>query len=92
MDNQGSQATPRTRWRNIIGYSMGNGALSLTLNGIYTYAMLYYTQARGLSFAKAGVAFAVASLWDAIVDPAIGHISDNTRTRWGRRHPYILFG
>jgi len=71
---------------------MGHGALSLTLNGIYTYAMLYYTQARGLPFAKAGVAFAIASLWDAIFDPAIGHISDNTRTRWGRRHPYILVG
>ena len=92
MDNQSSQATPRALWRHIIGYSMGHGALALTLNGIYTYAMLYYTQARGLPFAQAGVAFSVASLWDAVFDPALGHISDNTRTRWGRRHPFILGG
>jgi len=91
-EEQASQATPRVPWRRIIGYAMGHGAPSLTLNGIYTYAMLYYTQARGLPFSVAGVAFAVASFWDAIVDPAIGHVSDNTRSRWGRRHPYILVG
>lgn len=31
-------------------------------------------------------------LWDGIIDPVMGWISDNTRTRWGRRRPYILVG
>ena len=31
-------------------------------------------------------------LWDAVSDPIMGHISDNTRSRHGRRHPYILGG
>lgn len=71
---------------------MGEGASSLTMNGIAGFAMLYYTQALGLPFAQAGIAFSVASFWDAVVDPAIGHLSDNTHTRWGRRQPYILIG
>lgn len=82
----------RTRGGEIIGYALGEGATSLTMNGISAFAMLYYTQALGLPFAQAGVAFAVASIWDALVDPAIGHLSDNTHTRWGRRQPYIFLG
>ncbi|MBS0661716.1 MAG: MFS transporter [Verrucomicrobia bacterium] len=82
----------RVRGGEIIGYASGEGATSLAMNGVAAFAMLYYTQALGLPFAQAGIAFAVASLWDAIVDPAIGHLSDNTHSRWGRRHPYILVG
>jgi GPH family glycoside/pentoside/hexuronide:cation symporter len=83
---------PKTRGREILGYSLGEGGTSLTMNGIAAFAMLYYTQALGLPYAQAGFAFAVASIWDALVDPAIGHLSDNTHTRWGRRQPYILAG
>ena len=82
----------KTRWKDIIGYTLGEGATSLTMNGISGFAMLYYTQALGLSFSLAGIAFAVSSIWDALVDPAIGHLSDNTHSRWGRRQPYILLG
>jgi len=78
--------------REVYGYALGEGATSLTMNGIAAFAMLYYTQALGLPFSQAGFAFAIASIWDALVDPAIGHLSDNTHTRWGRRQPYILLG
>jgi GPH family glycoside/pentoside/hexuronide:cation symporter len=39
-----------------------------------------------------GLVFAFGRLFDAITDPLIGNISDNTRSRWGRRRPYILVG
>jgi glycoside/pentoside/hexuronide:cation symporter, GPH family len=82
----------KTRTRDIIGYSLGEGASSLTFNGISAFFMLYYTQALGLPYAKAAMAIAVSSLWDAIVDPLVGHLSDNTQSRWGRRQPYIMVG
>jgi len=82
----------KTRTRDIIGYALGEGAASLTFNGISAYFMLYYTQALGLPFAQAALAIAVSSLWDAFVDPLVGNLSDHTRSRWGRRQPYLLVG
>jgi len=87
-----SELRTKTRTRDIVGYSLGEGTTSLTFNGISAYFMLYYTQALGLPYAEASLAFAVSSLWDALVDPLIGHLSDNTHSRWGRRIPYILVG
>lgn len=46
----------------------------------------------GLSAFWLGAILIVPRLWDAFSDPIIGHLSDNTRTRWGRRRPYLLFG
>ncbi|MET0388799.1 MAG: MFS transporter, partial [Polyangiales bacterium] len=46
----------------------------------------------GLSAFWLGVILIIPRLWDAVVDPVIGHLSDNTRTRWGRRRPYLLIG
>ncbi len=39
-----------------------------------------------------GLLGSIPRLFDAFIDPVIGHISDNTRTRWGRRRPLIFWG
>jgi len=46
----------------------------------------------GLSAFWLGFILIIPRLWDALSDPIIGHISDNTRTRWGRRRPFLLVG
>jgi glycoside/pentoside/hexuronide:cation symporter, GPH family len=46
----------------------------------------------GLSAFWLGVILVIPRLSDAIADPVIGHLSDNTRTRWGRRRPFLLLG
>ena len=46
----------------------------------------------GLSAFWLGVILIIPRLSDAVVDPLIGHLSDNTRTRWGRRRPFLLIG
>ncbi|HDD55775.1 MAG TPA: MFS transporter, partial [Chloroflexi bacterium] len=42
--------------------------------------------------AVAAIPIGVGKVWDFINDPIFGYISDRTRTRWGRRRPYLLFG
>lgn len=62
------------------------------MNSIFGFAMLYYTRALGLPPAYAGWAGLAATIFDAVSDPIMGHISDNTRSRFGKRHPYMFFG
>lgn len=76
----------------MIGYSMGDIANSLVLCSLAAFAMLFYTKALGLNPVWAGIIMASSTCWDAISDPIMGHISDNTRSKYGRRHPYMLVG
>jgi glycoside/pentoside/hexuronide:cation symporter, GPH family len=46
----------------------------------------------GMSPAHIGWVFLIFRLWDAVTDPFMGWISDNTRSRWGRRRPYVFIG
>lgn len=51
-----------------------------------------FNMALGVSPAKMAMALVVFRLWDAITDPLVGNISDNFRSRWGRRKPFIVVG
>lgn len=78
-------------FRDILAYVTGDGVNSLVVNSM-GFAMLYYTEALRLDHALAGLVISVAVFWNAVTEPVMGHISDNTRSRFGRRHPYMLFG
>lgn len=54
--------------------------------------MLYYTQVLGLSAKLAGLVLSIALVWNGLVDPIMGHLTDNMRSRFGRYHPYMLLG
>lgn len=76
----------------VVGYglgSLGTGIYS-TVPGLL---LLYYmTDVLGVAAGLAGLAILVPKLWDVITDPWMGHLSDRTRSRWGRRRPYLLAG
>lgn len=80
------------RIRDLWAYASGEGATSITMNGMGNFVMLFYTQVMGMSPELAGIALSIATAWDAITDPLMGTISDRTQSRFGRRHPYILIG
>ena len=52
----------------------------------------FLTNVIGLAPALAGAVTLISEIWDAISDPLMGVISDNTKTKMGRRRPYILAG
>ena len=85
-------AEDRVPWNQLIAYGMG-GLIPIALFNIAGQLMgLLGNISLGLSAFWLGTIMIVPRLWDAFSDPIIGHLSDNTRTRWGRRRPYILFG
>jgi GPH family glycoside/pentoside/hexuronide:cation symporter len=92
MLNQTHIDTQRCSTPEMVKYSLGACSESLIVNSFTAFAMLYYTKALGLSPEYFGSAIFLAIIWDAVTDPIMGHVTDNTRSRFGKRHPYILFG
>ena len=78
--------------RQKVGYAMGAMATNVAINSIANLTTLIYNIGLGVSPVMIGIAQGIPRLWDAISDPLIGNFSDNTRSRYGRRIPYIFVG
>ena len=81
--------TLKKREKFSFGLAVGGSGVAYAL--ISSYLMLYLTDIFGIAAAAVGTLFLVARIWDAVNDPVMGIIADNTRTKWGRFRPYLLF-
>lgn len=54
--------------------------------------MPYFNIGLGMSPAKLGMILMIFQAWNAVLDPIMGNVSDNARTRWGRRRPFLVVG
>jgi len=83
--------TKLTRLQKWI-YGSGDIGFSLTSTIVSAYFAIFLTDVVGIAPAVAAAAIFIGRTWDYINDPLVGYISDRTRTRWGRRRPFLLFG
>lgn len=72
-----------------LSYGFGAVAYGIKDNGFSVFLLLFYNQVVGLPAERVGLAIMIALLVDAFIDPVVGHLSDQTHTRWGRRHPWL---
>jgi glycoside/pentoside/hexuronide:cation symporter, GPH family len=72
-----------------IFHGIGSIAYGIKDNGFSTFLLIFYNQVVGLDARMVSLALTLAMFADAFADPLIGHFSDRTYTRWGRRLPWL---
>jgi GPH family glycoside/pentoside/hexuronide:cation symporter len=80
------------RWRERLGFGVGDLGFNLYWTTIASFLAAFYTDVFGISAAAAGTLLFTTKLIDAITDPVMGAIADRTRTRWGQFRPWLLIG
>src|SRR5262245_11938026 len=75
-----------------LAYSVGALSDSIKASGFSLFLLFYYTTVLGLPGTLLGFAMSVGLVWDAAIDPLIGHLSDHATFKLGRRHGFMLVG
>ncbi|MGC6534230.1 MAG: MFS transporter [Parvibaculales bacterium] len=72
-------------------YGIGAAPFGIKENGFSYFLLIFYSQVLGLEPVLTSLALTIAIAVDAVTDPLIGYISDNWRSKWGRRHPFMYW-
>lgn len=89
--NEQSSSAPIPR-RTLFAWSLGSVAAYYVTASISVLAFPIYNVGLGVNAVMLGWAMSLPRIIDAFFDPFLGWLSDNTRSRWGRRKPYIVAG
>jgi len=73
-------------------YGVGDFGSNLQLQMVTLLFPFFLTDIFNIKPASAGLVLALSKIWDAVFDPLMGSIVDTTKTRWGKKRPYLLFG
>lgn len=72
-----------------LAFGVGAIAPGVTAAAFDFFLLIFYSQVVGLDARLVGLAILISLVCDAISDPVVGYWSDNLRSRWGRRHPFL---
>jgi len=78
--------------RQLFSYSVAELPASMLSTSIALFLPAFYTQELGLGMAAVGGVLMLARFWDVVTDPVVGYLSDRTRSRIGRRKPWVIAG
>ena len=86
--------SPERRLSTRVRFGYATGSLVTGAFGTVPGLLLlpYLTDTLGVAAGVAGLLVLAPKAWDVLVNPVAGRLSDRTRTRWGARRPYLLFG
>lgn len=85
-----TKESDRVSWREKIGLGFGKITADGSLGTIHLLVSPIYNMTLGLNPALISTALFIQRIWDAMLDPVCGQLSDNFRSRWGRRRPLML--
>jgi glycoside/pentoside/hexuronide:cation symporter, GPH family len=75
-----------------FNYAIGMFGTSIPINMLKTYAAIYYVDSLGMTTPMFALMLLIYTFIDAIDNPVYGFLSDRTRTKWGRRRPWMVIG
>jgi Na+/melibiose symporter-like transporter len=78
--------------RTLVFYALPNLASSVATLPLALFVPSFYADDLGLPLAAVGAAIAASRILDVVTDPLVGQLSDRTRSRFGRRKPFIAAG
>lgn len=73
-----------------LGYSLGGTGDAIAYDFVASFLLFFLTDLAGINPAIAGTIIGVAVLWDAITDPIIGMLSDRSKSKYGKKRPFLL--
>lgn len=80
----------RLKKSTLFYYSLADMPINMSLFPVAVFIPRFYTSDMGVPIALVATILLVVRLFDVVTDPLMGYISDHTRTRFGRRRPWIL--
>ncbi len=90
MRSPGATERPRLGFGTKLGYGLGSTAFGIASQALSTSIISQYLFiVVGVPAVLIGAAIMISQIVDALIDPLLGQWSDNVRTPWGRRHPFM---